>query len=742
MDFEALNRIVLGRVHDLLAKIMPGGKLIGKEYTCGSVRGGPGSSCKVNTDTGKWADFATGQAGSDLISLWAEINGKTQGEAYKEMALAVGFSAPEKKTPLKVVPKSSDIVAPPASHTTPPMVHHIHGKPSMFWAYPDQYGKPIFYIARYDFHNAKGEHEKSFSPWSWSESKKMFIQKGWPEPRPLYGLDELRNKPDLPVMITEGELSCESARELVQNYYVVVTWPNGSKAWSKADWSPLKGKDILIWPDADETGRKAGAGIGEMLSAQAKSVKIIDVSDITKEGWDAADALKESWDWDTLKVWAKPRVKAILPQSAKAAEPQPNVEQNKAMVSSLYALYEQYGFALTKNGVPHANAANILKMLRREPTLKDLVWFDEFYMQFRTRGDTEDRQWTEVDELNLLVHCQDELGIHRLGLESVRQAVRIHAMKNKRNEPKDWMNSLVWDGRPRLKQFFTEYFDVAVGHLDPDEKYNEAEYFERLGVNWILSMVARIFAPGCKMDQMVILEGNQGILKSSVLGVIGGKWYTEMTENLTSKDFYMALQGKLIVEISELSAFSKHDFELIKKVISCQTDRYRPPYGRVSEDFPRRCVFVGTTNEDDYLNDPTGSRRFWPVRVERVHMEKLQADRDQIFAEAVSAFKQQMKWWLMPEEVTKAQQALRRSSDVWEDRIEQFVTGKETVTVFDVATDPKCLGMDIARVTKREEMRIAKCLKALGWEKGGQTRLMGPKRVVSWVRQIKTTPKV
>src|SRR5262249_11330228 len=132
--------------------------------------------------------------------------------------------------------------------------------------------------------------------------------------------------------------------------------------------------------------------------------------------------------------------------------------------------------------------------------------------------------------------------------------------------------------------------------------------------NFWLSLVARAYKPGCKVDNMIVLEGGQGIGKSTALDIIGGDWYTEQHESASNpKAFAEILQGKLLVEISEMDAFNGSQINRVKQTITCQSDRYRPAYGRYAKDHLRRCIFVGTTNRDDWNKDETGARRFWPI---------------------------------------------------------------------------------------------------------------------------------
>jgi predicted P-loop ATPase len=264
------------------------------------------------------------------------------------------------------------------------------------------------------------------------------------------------------------------------------------------------------------------------------------------------------------------------------------------------------------------------------------------------------------------------------------------------------MDSLVWDGNERLDVMFHHYFGAKL-----------SEYMTAASKNWWISMVARAYQPGAKVDSMVILEGEQGQFKSMALGVIGGKWYSEAHESVTNKDFFLLLQGKLIIEISELDAFSKAEVNTIKKVITCQTDRFRPPYGRVSIDYPRRCVFVGTTNEQHYLRDTTGARRFWPVKIGRINIPKLKEDRDQLFAEAVHRFKKDEIWYDMPAETADIQES-RRQHDEWETPIGAFIAHRDETTVTEVATE--CLSILLSKMDIMVQRRISKVLSQLNWE--------------------------
>ncbi len=388
--------------------------------------------------------------------------------------------------------------------------------------------------------------------------------------------------------------------------------------------------------------------------------------------------------------------------------------------TSHYTGWQILCLALGKKGDPVSNADNVLRILERLPVFENFVWYDEFHKRYFTRYKSDSiREWSDIDDLVLTTFLQRKIGLRHISDKIVSNAIKIYAHKNIKNEPKGWLESLGWDGTERTSHFLEDYLGA-----------DKNEYTRGASKNFWTGMIARIYKPGCQLDNMVVLEGPQGIGKTRALRAIGGRWYTEANESVTSKDFFMILHGKLIIEIAELDSFSRAETTRIKQVVTCTTDRYRSPYDRRAQDHPRMCVFVGTTNEDSYLRDNTGGRRFWPIRCGDIRIDLIEANRDQLFAEAVVCFKSGATWYEMPDADTKREQEARRQGDEWESVISTFLTGRADVTVSEIATD--CLKIDIGKLEKGTQMRIANVLRSVGWHR--KDGWLDGKKAKFWVK--------
>jgi len=315
INFQAINNAALNDAVNVLSHYLPDGKISGREYKALNPTRGDNKegSFSVNTHNGRWSDFATGDKGGDLVGLVAYLNGVKQGAAAEELSQFLGATPtqPHKKKPSEWLPSMPVPSDAPAAYER----HTQFGKPSGRWIYRDAGGAVLFHMCRFDVAGKKryaplsyGHYGTESLHWSW---------KGLPVPRPLYGLDQLAAKPEAKVVICEGEKAADAANALLSDW-VAVTPPNGAQSPDKANWSPLHGRDVMIWPDNDAAGQKFAGQVKELaIKAGVKSVTLLVVPlDFEPNGealkpvvaggqcankWDAADAKAEGWQPIHLK---------------------------------------------------------------------------------------------------------------------------------------------------------------------------------------------------------------------------------------------------------------------------------------------------------------------------------------------------------------------------------------------------------------------------------------------------------
>ena len=308
----------------------------------------------------------------------------------------------------------------------------------------------------------------------------------------------------------------------------------------------------------------------------------------------------------------------------------------------------------------------------------------------------------------LLQKYLQEAGLARIGKDIVHQAIDLRASERSFHPVIDYLESLVWDERPRVNQWTCNYLGTEL-----------TDYTSAIGRMFLTQMIARVYEPGCKADHMPVLEGPQGTMKSTTCAILGGQWYSDALPDISAgKDVSQHLRGKWLIEVSEMSALSRAEAAALKAFLTRTVERYRPSYGRREVIEPRQCCFIGTTNKTVYLRDETGGRRFWPLKVADIDINGLAEDRDQLLAEALRLYHGGIAWWpdaKFERKYIAPEQEARFDADPWEEIIKRHIFGVIRVTVSGIARD--ALDLKSERLGTIERNRISAILERLGWKR-------------------------
>ena len=398
---------------------------------------------------------------------------------------------------------------------------------------------------------------------------------------------------------------------------------------------------------------------------------------------------------------------------------------------------------VTDKGKIKAQLENVLLVLKNESVWASVLSYNEFNLCAITQKPAPWPQsragatWTDFDDSMLAAWLQ-RYGV-AVNSRLAGEAAQTIAQLNPFHPVRDYLNSLVWDGKQRVSSWLPVYLGSE----------NNA-YTSAVGTCTLISGVARIFFPGCKVDQILLLEGPQGSLKSTFLRTLSGaEFFCDHISDIGSKDSRLELAGTWIFELAELDRVRRGELSRVKAFFTAQTDVFRPPYGRRSLRFPRTCIFCATTNDSSSLVDETGNRRWWPVKVGHIDIPALARDRDMLWAEAVALYQAGEKWWLESPELNQiaAKEAdLRYSPGLWDEEIlnwcdcpvprekraednEEFslpfvssvVAGVAHVTVSDILVH--AVGKPFNKFSYSDQAQVTRCLTHDGWKKMPQCRV-------------------
>jgi predicted P-loop ATPase len=347
-------------------------------------------------------------------------------------------------------------------------------------------------------------------------------------------------------------------------------------------------------------------------------------------------------------------------------------------------------------GVLHYNSFSHVIEVHKQPP-----WPEERDPNWKMRA------WTDYDDMMLTEWLQQRAIDVPTRLAS--DAVFTVAKENSYHPVKDYLDKLQWDEKPRLEKMLHTYFGA-----------DDSTYHTAIGMRWMVAGIARILNPGpdCKADHVLILEGEQGLQKSTALRVLSTPWFLDDLRQFGSKDAAMKIAGRWIVEIAELTAMNETTSEACKTFFGQTMDSFRPPYGRRVIDTPRQCIFAASTNKNVFLKDDTGDRRYWPVLCTRIDVEAIKNDRDQLWAEAKALYMRGQQWWLDTPELkalAEEEQRMRFESDPWESSVRSFLRERQKITPEEILTG--YFDFDLEDVTRAMRNRMSSILRHLKWSR-------------------------
>ena len=413
-----------------------------------------------------------------------------------------------------------------------------------------------------------------------------------------------------------------------------------------------------------------------------------------------------------------------------------------------------------------ATLPNLFRILLDHEDWKGIIGYDEFSGVVVKRrkppfgAGAEIGEWSDLDDGRLALWLAQQFNLDPKDTMLSRAVMNV-ADVNRFHPVRDYLVALAWDGVPRLNFWLCAYLgaepryyaladEPRLGGTQPaakflGNKYLEvkklqaagklAEYTAAVGAKFMIGAVARVLRAGCKMDNVLILEGVQYLGKSSALSVLAEPWFTDQQIKIGDKDTYEVMRGQWVVELPELDALSRAETASAKAFFSRPVDRFRTFYGRRAAKVSRQCVFAGTVNHYQYFQDSSGNRRYWPVRCTRVDLEELARERDQLWAEALVRFKADEKWWVLPDEkpMFDAEAEARYVGDAWENRIRRWLEdvdqdgARNEVTMDQLLAG--ALALDAAKWTRSEQTRVGQLMERIGWGSRGRPQGDGGARL-------------
>jgi predicted P-loop ATPase len=369
-----------------------------------------------------------------------------------------------------------------------------------------------------------------------------------------------------------------------------------------------------------------------------------------------------------------------------------------------------------RHGAPRADRTNLRTILARDSRVAGRIWLDSFRETTMLTEGEEARPLSDTDVTRLGSFIERVYALYA-PTQRIHEVVDWIAKENQRNPLVEWLDGLQWDGVPRLGHWLARGVGAA------DDPLNAS-----IGRRFLIQAVARARVPGCAAHTVLILAGPQGARKSTVLReLFGADYYADASLDITDRRTNLVIAQSWAVEFAELDGLAGRNLRAVKAYLSRPEDPFVPPYGRRAITLKRHVVFVGTTNDWTFLNDPSGSRRFWPVQVGEIDVPWVGANRHQLWAEAAHLHATGEQWHLTAnEEALRVERADDFSADdPWTPLIEEWARSHPGNVAYTHVLMREVLGIRADQMARGAEMRVAEVLRALGFTKGNRHRAVG-----------------
>ena len=644
---ERVRQELTPLLEDILQYYFPNGKVLDQKFVIGNAQGDEGKSLVISLEDGHWKDFAfDDESGAFITNLIAKRLGVSFSEALDD--LEKNFSGISPSRPKKR-PKEKVYLKMRGSEPLPP------GSPVDATAYRDEKGDIIQYIFTY-----KIKGSKVFTPYTFqktaADGERRYAKgklNGFGDVVDFfYGLDVIGKHQN--IIIVEGEKCMKALQKTLdrtQNQpYFVTTWTGGSGNCKKQSYHQFKDKNLLLWPDNDDVGKRAMDYVASQTFRIARSVKYVSLAGFKeeKDGWDCADAINTSAfrDYPSFRNFLKPHVSSVTEAVAPEEDGEgagnviPMNKEWKSQIKRNYSLAELGLQVNTKGGLlDKVENYEILVRILIEKGYLD-IWHDEVAEGFWITNKKYERasSYNRPERLSaeslvlVMAMIEEEVpGLLKICENMLKKGIILHGSKKKsKNKYLDFFGSLPeWDGTPRVENIFINYAGASSCALNRETA--------KVLMHALVARALNNARTPYKFDYVVILKGAGGAGKTTFWQALAGHdfFVTKNQASMNNDNFLMTVAECLICELGEFKGATGVRMDILKSFITQEYDSFRIPYATSISKVVRRCVFVGTVDTEMSYQDPAGSRRFIVVNCgSEIDVEAVLRDREQIWAEA------------------------------------------------------------------------------------------------------------